>query len=1671
MWREHVLPLVLTRTNDMKTHIRFLAALAAALFLGMLSSAPSLAADPAVNTGNGALFPPPVCPPNTSCAPPSAPSPTAEPPRTCGPNPGGSTCGGSGPAGQGNSSGTNQGAGNPINVINGNKYQVETDMPALPGVLGLELVRYYNSSWRALGYIGYGWHLSYETDLFVVGNTVQIHQADGAALIFNRDPKNSSSCSTTNPANGRIQIRSTPRGEEFVWIWTNGRRLAFSSQGKLESITAPTGEFLTLQYGPKAELLKVTDPQGRSLNMEYAKANTTGFKGIVAIQSPLGRFELQHNNDLKHPGLGNLVSVNAPQVVTPGATLSNTSSAIRRYHYGADSGEASPNLAHHLTGISLQGQDAQGKPNLQRLNTWAYDINGRGILSVKGLPRQTDAKGRTIPGTGIEQINLDFRKSGQTVLTNSLGQVTTYIHANVAQTFRLMEVRGAGCVSCGPSDIRYGYDKLGRLTEETTLTQSGQPELTTKTELDSLGRVVRVSTIGYPGGKAQAPQQKLRYEYAGDGSQPTLVARPSVVAGKEHVIRIAYNSAGQPTSVTEEGYNPLGSKGAASATQITRSTTYKYQVVNGRSLLVESDGPLANGPKGTPEDSDITRYMWNAHGDAVTQIVYPMGLTAKLQYDNEGNPSGSRRITQYTGIDGVVTKLTYNSAGVLAMVDRAGVVTRYAVDAHNRVTQVLSASGERMDMAYDLAGHLAAIADPQNNRIQLQRNLEGELSQAQLLNPDGTAAQQAIRYNDDHTNTQGANPRGKDAVLAGVRQLIESAQASSNVARPDVSPAPVAQLLTRWQQEASQAPVRTATTSAVDVQGLVTTYLRNDFGELLRVLSPVTGTTDYRYNSAGQLLARVQQDGSQAVYQRDAAGRVVAVKATDSTGVVDEDAHITWGAANKPSHIQYVAGDERFAYDAAGRLTQHSQTIDGQQFILRYAFNTAGQLVAKTLPDGQVLAYRYRGSLHPRAGLLESVWLQSGGLKSGFGLLDRPVVQGLNDEKDSYTQRRFSYGNGLTNEFRLDAYGRVISAGNAQVGLAELRYGDMGPPTHAEQERRNSEPEQVTTQRPVVLGQQAQEQAARTLISQLKGGSTQWLGSPRDELTRSLELPDIQRDFNSDHFDTLGRQTSQGLDRYSYDSLGRLTQLKRLRVLGAGEEQAVASYRYNLFGQRIAKTVARTDGKGSKTTYYFYDGSQLVAETSDEGTARSQYIWLNDKPVGLLKSDHLYAVHTDHRNAPLAVTDEARTVVWQAQVADYLLSSPVQGGQLGQVEFNLRGSNQYFDAESGLHYNTNRYFDPVAQRYLSPDPMGLAVGLDLYAFALNRPHGVSDPLGLAPVSNPGGSLAGWTYEDKLKEIVTRAIPLLPTEIGAALQEMVQPASLAIMGAVLAGFIAIQATPFGWIADAALLGYGAWMIGSGITELLRTLINLHNDTNNARCEADLQAAAVRLAKGFVTSTGEVVGGLAGVWGARTGGGLTRIANGIKTLLEYGKRNFGPRGPIVVSGNTGTSVGTSALTPGLGGTITQAQMPRPFAWGQRPYYTRFQGGPWEVKIESLIRGSVRFLKSNFRAFDHYVETSLGRYRMISAKTLDTSAPTYQTPSAIASTIRTFVNDTLNFVTDTDPGLRLTINRSQIASREIQLAIPSTTNAAQWAAIRTEIAAAAARGVDIIVTVITP
>lgn len=121
----------------------------------------------------------------------------------------------------------------------------------------------------------------------------------------------------------------------------------------------------------------------------------------------------------------------------------------------------------------------------------------------------------------------------------------------------------------------------------------------------------------------------------------------------------------------------------------------------------------------------------------------------------------------------------------------------------------------------------------------------------------------------------------------------------------------------------------------------------------------------------------------------------------------------------------------------------------------------------------------------------------------------------------------------------------------------------------------------------------------------------------------------------------------------------------------------------------------------------------------------------------------VHYVHVNHLGAPVAATDERGQTTWAADYTPFgqRLASQSSGfikTATGQeppsnahgLRLDLRLPGQWEDEETGLYYNDQRYYDPQAGRYLSPDPLGLAGGLNAYAYADNNPLGFADPLGL-----------------------------------------------------------------------------------------------------------------------------------------------------------------------------------------------------------------------------------------------------------------------------------------------------------------------------------------------------
>ncbi|MCR1757681.1 RHS repeat protein, partial [Pseudomonas aeruginosa] len=104
----------------------------------------------------------------------------------------------------------------------------------------------------------------------------------------------------------------------------------------------------------------------------------------------------------------------------------------------------------------------------------------------------------------------------------------------------------------------------------------------------------------------------------------------------------------------------------------------------------------------------------------------------------------------------------------------------------------------------------------------------------------------------------------------------------------------------------------------------------------------------------------------------------------------------------------------------------------------------------------------------------------------------------------------------------------------------------------------------------------------------------------------------------------------------------------------------------------------------------------------------------------------LLYLHGDHLDTPRLATDASGQIAWQWQSDAFGRGEALSQGS---TQVNLRFSGQYYDAESGLHYNYFRDYDPQTGRYVESDPIGLRGGLNTYGYVMGNPLRYIDPTG------------------------------------------------------------------------------------------------------------------------------------------------------------------------------------------------------------------------------------------------------------------------------------------------------------------------------------------------------
>lgn len=221
-----------------------------------------------------------------------------------------------------------------------------------------------------------------------------------------------------------------------------------------------------------------------------------------------------------------------------------------------------------------------------------------------------------------------------------------------------------------------------------------------------------------------------------------------------------------------------------------------------------------------------------------------------------------------------------------------------------------------------------------------------------------------------------------------------------------------------------------------------------------------------------------------------------------------------------------------------------------------------------------------------------------------------------------------------------------------------------------------------------------------------------------------------------------------------------------------GQHLLSTDYQYDVFGRRRAKFVYLIEAPDARPRLrqharYDWDGDRLIGEcllTRHPDAApdlENANAWTHTERLfayhpgtfsplaqitchphanGQSTIERIHWCATDQIGTPHALIDETGRNTWKIAMDAWgkRLDTPPQPdtpelaftGATDPFDCPIRLPGQFFDAETGLHYNRHRYYDPHAGRYVTQDPIGLVGGSNVYAYPANPVQGL-DPLGLA----------------------------------------------------------------------------------------------------------------------------------------------------------------------------------------------------------------------------------------------------------------------------------------------------------------------------------------------------
>ncbi|HZR34508.1 MAG TPA: RHS repeat-associated core domain-containing protein, partial [Nevskia sp.] len=726
-----------------------------------------------------------------------------------------------------------------------------------------------------------------------------------------------------------------------------------------------------------------------------------------------------------------------------------------------------------------------------------------------------------------------------------------------------------------------------------------------------------------------------------------------------------------------------------------------------------------DGPRTDVSDVTQVAYYPIVSGDSKSGQIHTVTdalghVTTVNSYDGSGRP------LQVTDPNGLLTTLTYTPRGWLASRQVGTELTQYAYYPTGLLQRITLPNGAYLQYNYNAAHQLTDVYDQLGDHIQYTPDVMGNNTAVKVYDPSGTLVQAHSRvynslnelYQDvgaqNQTTTYGYDNNGN--VTSVTDPLSHTTGSGYDALDRLAQVTDPASGVTHYAYNALDQ-----LTGVTDPRSLATTYTTDALGNTGTLQSPDSGTSTASYDAAGNVLARTDAKNQTSHYQYDALNRLTLITRADSSTISFSYDQGTNGIGHLTGMVD-ASGSTAWSYDSHGRVIERDQTIGTLTLSTLYGYDASGQLATMTLPSGDLLSY---------------TWTH--GQITAIGANGQSLVSGLAWQPFS-GPASWTFGNGETVSRSYDLDGRVsatavqssvgydnasriagVTLGNHSVLSGGLTYG------YDTLDRLTSVSGNTS------LGYGYDATGNRSSQATPAGSASYTV----DSASNRIALITQGTSLTTPAYDANGSLTQDQVNGYAYDTAGRLAGLTNPGPMG------IASYSYDGMGRRVSKTV------GSGVTLFNTDEQgRLIGEYDASGALIEETIYLGGMPVAVLapplvstsggQRPSAYFIHADHLGTPRQIDNAAGTAVWTWDAASFGDARPNQDPASSGTQFvyNLRFAGQYYDAESGLFYNLNRYYDPAVGRYTTSDPIGLRGGINTYAYAGGNPIGRIDPLGL-----------------------------------------------------------------------------------------------------------------------------------------------------------------------------------------------------------------------------------------------------------------------------------------------------------------------------------------------------